>query len=225
MKTVLLHPEVPPPEPPNHAADFLPVYDVSDEVAIVVDADPPAVWEALMKVDLLEVSKRAPLAGVLGALRMLPEIVSHLLYGELPSKPPKSMRLRETTEMPAGQGGWVLLGERPGEELALGLVGKFWRPVIEYREVSADEFRDFAEPGYAKTIYDLSIRPLADGRSLLSGLMRTATTDEHSRRWFRRYWTFGVGSGAHVLVNALLETVRDATEHDQTHARQAKIES
>jgi hypothetical protein len=206
------------------ADDFLPVYDVSDEVAIVVDADPQTVWEALTDVDLLEVGKRVPLAGVLGALRMLPEIVSHLLHGELPAKPPKSMRLRETAEMPAGQGGWVLLGERPGEELALGLVGKFWRPVIEYAQVSADAFRDFAEPGYAKTIYDLSIRPLVDGKSLLSGLMRTATTDEHSRRWFRRYWTFGVGSGAHVLVQALLEAVRDAAEHDQTHARQSKIE-
>lgn len=27
--------------------------------------------------------------------------------------------------------------------------------------------------------------------ALLSGLMRTATTDERARRWFRRYWTFG----------------------------------
>src|SRR4030095_3999559 len=55
----------------------LPVYDVSDEVATIVDADPQTVWEALMNADLLEVSKRVPLAGVLGALRMLPEIVSH----------------------------------------------------------------------------------------------------------------------------------------------------
>jgi hypothetical protein len=35
--------------------------------------------------------------------------------------------------------------------------------------------------------------------------MRTATTDEAARRRFRRYWTLGVGSGAHVLVAALLE--------------------
>jgi hypothetical protein len=42
--------------------------------------------------------------------------------------------------------------------------------------------------------------------------MRTATTDEHARRWFRRYWTFGVGSGAYVLVNGLLEAVRDEAE-------------
>jgi hypothetical protein len=203
------------------AEDFLPVYDVSDEVATVVDADSHTVWDALMNADLLDVGKRVPLAGVLGALRMLPEIVSHLLHGERPSHAPESMRVRELADMPPAQGGWILLGERPGEEIALGLVGKFWRPVIEYAQVSADRFSDFGEPGYAKTIYDLSVRPLPDGRSMLSGLMRTATTDQHARRWFRRYWTFGVGSGAHVLVHALLETVRDTAEGVQggAHSR------
>jgi 3-oxoacyl-ACP reductase-like protein len=42
--------------------------------------------------------------------------------------------------------------------------------------------------------------------------MRTATTDEHARRWFRRYWTLGVGAGAHVLVNALLDAAREHAE-------------
>ena len=95
--------------------------------------------------------------------------------------------------------------------------------MIQYAQVSADRFADFDEPGYAKTIYDLSVRPLPDGRSMLSGLMRTATTDEHARRWFRRYWTFGVGSGAHVLVHALLEMVRDTAEgaHAGAHSRRS----
>jgi hypothetical protein len=44
--------------------------------------------------------------------------------------------------------------------------------------------------------------------------MRTATTDEHARRWFRRYWTFGVGSGAHILVGSLLDAARRAAEGD-----------
>jgi hypothetical protein len=36
----------------------------------------------------------------------------------------------------------------------LGLVGKFWRPVIEFARItSADEFREFDEPGFAKTVY------------------------------------------------------------------------
>jgi hypothetical protein len=42
--------------------------------------------------------------------------------------------------------------------------------------------------------------------------MRTATTDEHSRAWFRRYWTLGVGTGAHVLVNDLLDLAREEAE-------------
>ena len=152
---------------------------------------------------------------MLGALRMLPEIVGHLLHGEPPGKPPDSMRLQDLPSLPIYEGGWILLGERAGHEIALGLVGKFWRPVIEWAQVtSADEFRDFDEPGFAKTIYDLSVRELGSNRTLLSGLMRTATTDEHARRWFRRYWTFGVGSGAHILVGALLGSARRAAEGD-----------
>jgi hypothetical protein len=54
--------------------------------------------------------------------------------------------------MPPDEGGWVLLGERPRDEIALGLVGKFWRPVIEFATVPAERFRVFAEPGCAKTI-------------------------------------------------------------------------
>ena len=122
------------------------------------------------------------------------------------------MRLRDTATMPVTEGGWVLLGERPGESIALGLVGKFWRPVIAFETVARDDFRDFAEPGFAKTVYELSVHGLDDGRTLLTGLMRTATTDEHARRWFRRYWTLGVGSGAHVLVRGVLEQARETAE-------------
>jgi hypothetical protein len=194
---------------------FLPVYDVSDAVATVADADREKSWQALLDVDLLTVGREAPVVGMLGALRMLPEIVGHLLHGERPAKPP-SMRLRDLPSIPMYEGGWILLGERPGHEIALGLVGKFWRPVIEFAPItSADEFRGFDEPGFAKTVYDLSVRELDTGRTLLSGLMRTATTDEHARRWFRRYWTFGVGSGAHILVGALLESARRAAEGDR----------
>jgi len=197
------------------ADDFLPIYDVSDAVATVADSDRESAWRALVDVDLLKLGREAPVVGMLGALRMLPEVVGHLLHGERPAKPPESMRLRDLPTIPMYEGGWILLGERPGEEIALGLVGKFWRPVIEFARIgSAAEFRDFDEPGFAKTVYDLSARELASNRTLLSGLMRTATTDEHARRWFRRYWSFGVGSGAHILVRSVLESARSAAEGD-----------
>jgi len=196
--------------------EFLPVYDVSDSVATVVDADVPTTWAALLDADLIEVGRRKPLVAALGALRVLPAMVSHLLHGEAPPSAPQHLRLRDTPALPQDQGGWILLGERERDEIALGLVGKFWRPVIEYVHLSADEFRAFAMPGYAKTIYSLSVHAIGEDRTLLSGIMRTATTDEHARRWFRRYWTLGVGSGAHVLVNGVLEQARELAERAVT---------
>jgi len=192
--------------------DFLPEYDVSDAVANVVDADLATTWDALMEVDLIDVGRKRPLVGILGAIRILPDVVSHILHGEPPQRRPEHLRLRDITQLSLDKGGWVLLGERFRDEIALGLVGKFWRPVIEFATVPADRFREFAEPGFAKTIYALSVRSLGPHRTLLSGTMRTATTDAQARGWFRRYWTFGVGSGAHVLVNGLLDVTREMAE-------------
>lgn len=201
--------------PDRLAEEFLPVYDVSDSAATVTEADTATAWRALLDVDLLKLGRETPLVGILGALRMLPEVVGHLLHGERPAKPPESMRLSDLPSIPMSEGGWIKLGEHPGEEIALGLVGKFWRPVIEFAPIAtADEFRAFDQPGFAKTVYDLSVRELEPRKTLLSGLMRTATTDEHARRWFRRYWTFGVGAGAHILVGALLDSARRAAEGD-----------
>jgi hypothetical protein len=189
--------------------DLLPIYDVDDAVAVTVEADVDTAWRALLATDLMEVGRQRPLIAALGALRILPEIVAHALHGERPPHPPDHLTLEETTSQPAVEGGWTLL-YKDEYEMGLGLVGKFWRPVIEYAQVAPEDFAAFAEPGFAKTIYALSAQRITAGPTVLRGEMRTATTDEHARRWFRRYWTLGVGSGAHLLVQGLLETARDA---------------
>jgi hypothetical protein len=192
--------------------EYLPIYDVSDAVAVVVEADANTTWETLLRADLVEVGRRKPLVGLLGALRGLPDLVSEVLHGERPSAPSRPMTLHELARMPLGDGGWTLLGEREGEEIALGLVGRFWRPVIEFALVDQPRFAGFATPGYAKTVYSLSVRSIDSRRTQLAGAMRTATTDDQARRWFRRYWTLGIGSGAHVLVNGLLDVTREMAE-------------
>jgi hypothetical protein len=122
------------------------------------------------------------------------------------------MRLRDLPSIPMYEGGWILLGERPGEEIALGLVGKFWRPVIEFARIdSADEFREFDEPGSrrrsttsrarARTQTDAPLGPDANGdhrrarARLVSPLLDL-------RRRLRR----------HVLVGSLLDSARRAAE-------------
>jgi len=64
------------------AEDLLPVYDVSDAVATVVDADRETAWRALLEVDLLKLGREAPVVGMLGALRMLPEVSSRASCGQ-----------------------------------------------------------------------------------------------------------------------------------------------
>lgn len=194
------------------AEQLLPVFEVCDEVATVVAADRRSTWDALMDADLIEVGRQRPLVALLGAVRMMPDLLWQRLHGEHPDGAPERMTLRDTATVPMRDGGWALLGERAPDEIALGLVGKLWRPVIEFADVQADSFAAFAEPGFAKTIYALGTRSLGDERTLLWAMMRTATTDEHASRWFRRYWTLGVGSGAHVLAQGLIDVVREQAE-------------
>ena len=78
--------------------------------------------------------------------------------------------------------------------------------------IAPEGFRDFAEPGYAKTVYSLSVREVDERRTILSGVMRTATTDEQARKWFRRYWTLFVGPGAHIVVSGVLDLTREMAE-------------
>jgi hypothetical protein len=186
------------PEATGKLADeFLPVYDVSDQVSAVVGADVATTWAALMDVDLIEHGGRG-------------QLVSRLRPGR--RRPPQHLRLRDLARLAPGEAGWVLLGERPGEEIALGLIGRLWMPAADYVAAPPGAFRGFDEPGYAKTVCALTVRPLGERMSMLSAVTRTATTDERSRRRFRRYWRLGVGSGAHGLAGGLLDAAREDAE-------------
>jgi len=200
---------------PKLADQFVPIFDVSDSVGVVVHADVPTTWRALLETDLMEVGRQKPLVGVLGAIRGLPDVLGSLLHGERPARPPASMCLKDLVNLPMNKGGWLLLGERENDELALGLVGKFWRPIITFAETTAEGFSQFNEPGYAKTVYALSVAPIDAGHTFLRGTMQTATTDPHARRRFQQYWTLGVGSGAHVLVMGVLEVAKTRAERIQ----------
>lgn len=197
---------------PDLLDKFLPIYDISDSVARAVDADVASTWTALLEADLMRVGSDHPMVAALGFMRVLPDLAARVMHREPMPEQPGELRLRDMGTLPSGQGGWIELGVVRERELALGLVGKFWLPVIEYADVAPEDFASFAEPGWAKTVYDLRVAPIGDDRTLLSGAMRTVGTDEHARKWFRRYWTLGVGSGAHVLVDGLLEMVAKEAE-------------
>ena len=81
-----------------------------------------------------------------------------------------------------------ILGERPDSEILLGLVGRFWMPKGDMKKIDAESFKKFDTPGYAKAVWNFSLRP--DGAdSRLTTETRIKCTDSESRRRFGFYWT------------------------------------
>ena len=87
------------------------------------------------------------------------------------------------------QNTFVVLAERPGDEIVLGLIGRPWAPRYEVRQFEPSEFASFAEPGVAKIALNFKLDNAADGVRL-STQTRVKCSDRASLRKFRLYWTF-----------------------------------
>ncbi len=143
---------------------LLPDYDLCMRHQVAVRARPGAVYRTVREVDLA----RSRAIRWLFALRGLPSV---------------TITLASLTEA-----GFVELGEVPGAELVLGIVGRFWTPSGHLRRLDADAFRAFDTPGYAKAVWNFSVAGDPSGRTWLSTETRVHCLDAASRRRFRLYW-------------------------------------
>lgn len=185
----------------------MPRADALIAVHTMVAAGPAATYRAARGLDFLTV--RTPLLTAAMWLRGLPE----RLRGNS-AAPPARLRLEDMAAMP----GWLLVGERPGSEVVFGAVGRFWRPVIDWRQVGPDEFADFDEPGWGKIAANFSVTRYGEQHTLLSYQCRTVTTDPDSRRRFRRYWWLIRPFVAHIM-RATVATIKvDAESRGPTAA-------
>jgi hypothetical protein len=117
---------------------------------------------------------------------------------------PRATR-RLTLDALAGAG-FMPLGERPGREVAFGLVGRFWTPSGGRVAVVPAEFRAFARPGYAKVVWTFAVEDEAPGVTRLVTETRVACVDAASRRRFRLYWLL-VRPFSGVIRKAMLSAV------------------
>lgn len=183
---------------------YLPHCDVSLEFETTADAPAGEVYRAIREADL-----RDPIISALFALRELPQRLARRLHGEPP--PPAPPRLTFGT-MLENQTGWTLLAEQPGSELVVGSVGRLWERDYGSRAVTAEQFAEFAEPGYAKVALGFSVRPGPTGETILRYEARTLTTDDTARRKFRRYWRL-IRPGVSLVMRAALHRIKLAAEH------------
>jgi hypothetical protein len=175
-------------------------FDESIAAHAIVDAPPTETFQAALDLDFLSV--RTPLLTASFLARDLP---SRLLGRPRPPVPPRmTLSGREGEGLP----GWMVLGERPGHEIAFGAVGRFWTPTIEWNEsVEPQLFPDFDEPGWGVIACNFAVMPYGRHRTLLTYECRTRITDAVSRRKFLRYWWLVRPFVGHVM-RATVETIR-----------------
>lgn len=119
-------------------------------VSTVKSSDTPA----LTTTDLLDV--HLPTYAVAISEHLVVEADAAVVYEAAKSFDFMTTRSPVVTALMAAQDpgvlpGWLLLGEVPGREVAFGAVGTFWKPDIEWHDVTTDRFAAFEEPGWGDT--------------------------------------------------------------------------
>jgi hypothetical protein len=189
----------------------LPDFDVTLIEHTVVNADVETTWRALLELDLLDV--HSPLLDAAFFVRGLPAKVAARRGRAKPSDVPAELKLGNADERVLE--GWLPLGQIENREIALGAVGRFWKPNIEWydvTEMTPDEFAEFEDPGWGRIAASFTLRPYGEGRTLLSYEARTVTNDDESAKRFARYWGLVRPFVGHVM-RAALTTVRGDAEH------------
>ena len=121
------------------------------------------------------------------------------------------------------QAGFKLVGERAGEEIVLGVVGKFWKPSGERRPADLEQFRLGAPAGEVLVAWSFEVRQQATGSRQQTSCLTTETRikcgDPDTLRTFRRYWRI-VHPGSGLIRRAMLRAVeKEARRQRGTAAR------
>jgi hypothetical protein len=100
-------------------------------------------------------------------------------------------------------------GERPGEEVVYGAIGRFRSPTGNMPR-AAEDFSAFDEPGYAKAALNFHVLPEGNG-SRITTETRVIGTDAEATRKFRRYW-FLIRLGSVAIRRSWLKAIRRRLE-------------
>lgn len=180
---------------------FIPDPDFVEIRELEIDAVPEEVMAVIRGTNL-----RDPIISTLFAVRDLPNRVARRLGAGRAEHRDVSF-----SNIPDVGPGWVKLAEEEDRELVLGAVGRFWHRDYGARDVAAEEFAGFDEPGYLKLAVGSRVEPLGYDHSRLHYEARVEATDDDAARRFRRYWKV-IQSGNEVIVRRALQRLKAEAE-------------
>ena len=178
--------------------ELMPRYDVVERHAIDVSASPTAAYEALLRADF----GRSGVVRVLEAIRTFPAAIAARRRGS-------AVRPRRALTLSAMESsGFVRLADVPGQEIVLGIEGRFWALDGGRCSPSAAAFRTTPpQPGTARAVWNFAFTAMGERRTLVSTETRVLCADAQARRRFLPYWyLIRVGSG--LIRRAMLRQIR-----------------
>ncbi len=145
---------------------FLPNPRHTETLRIFVNAHPDEAWEAARHFDAASV----PWVRMLFDIRTIPD---RLKGKQVQDTQPTSVGVDQVTRDGTG---FMILDEKPGREVVVGSVGKFWHLNIPFARVEPGDFFDFKAPGWGKLAWAIAVEPYQNGSTIRLELRTTATT-------------------------------------------------
>jgi len=176
--------------------EYLTNPDFSARYEIRINAPAPVVYRCLLRSDFSE----------LWLVRLLMTVRSGKRLPRSPLPCDLRQRLQGT--------GFVILAAGAGQELVLGVAGRFWRPDGgRCTDLTPDEFSEFSHLGYAKAAWNFRLRSDSAETTLLSTVTRIKCFGQAALWKFRLYWSL-VGPFSGLMRKAILKQVKIAAELD-----------
>jgi hypothetical protein len=172
--------------------EFMPRYDFSEKHETNIRASAEKVYAAVNSTNLAD---------------------SWIIWGLLTLRglgrsSPKTLTLPDMTK-----DGFAILGEKPDEEILLGLAGKFWTLSGYVQNINAENFREFDKKGYAKAAWNFALTETDKGEILLGTETRVRCLDEESLTSFRFYWRF-VQPFSGLIRREMLRLIKQKAEEN-----------
>ena len=183
---------------------FAPTPDAVETHCIVINASCPTVYRTLWTADL-----GSSVTKFLLMLRALPGFVARGCR-----EFPKNQKITLQTLIDSGFG---LLAEKPGEEIVLGVTGRFWRPAGNISRFNRPDFDRPVLAGFARGVWNFSVREQVPGQTILTTETRVTCGDPASRRKFLAYWLV-VRPFSGLIRLIMLKSVRKTAEADSGNA-------
>ena len=178
---------------------FAPRPDAVEIHSIVINGPGRKVYEALWTSDL----GGSVITKLLLFLRSIPEVLAR--GGR---SLPQNRKITMRTLIDAGFG---VLAEKPGEEIVLGVTGRFWRPAGNLSSFNRADFDQPVPAGLARGVWNFSVSEASNGRTILRTETRVTCGDDASRRKFLAYWLI-VRPFSGLIRLIMLKRVRKTAE-------------